>query len=449
MNNTQEHDIASYDDKCQPCLNSTNNHYHSTPISYHHTDNITKRKKPNIKCNLPISNSFELLSDDSEEYEAIPSKSSTKYSYSSLPNTTTQRRNISCPALQLNTDIIDDLKERIRSLEEKLQTTENELDNQLSENHALGKKILEYERKIAKLSHICHSSNKSRSTKTKRNNYSKTRLDFSRQIPYQQSNQEHINFVPNSEEDLESKNNNRSLTMTCNHSPMGATRILDKDKNKNNSISTNKANICILSSNKYNKTLSTIENVLSERFQLIHHLKPNCGIMELLQGITSKLNNYTFEDYCVVFIGDEDFISSKDNFGLVSCIKEALRKIQHTNIILCLPTYRFNRHIFNGRVESFSNMLYWDPEIHDYAYLLDTNLNLDYSNHLYRGYSGLIKSKALRIISEDLERLILHVGNHNLSRPKYVCPNSNSNYNADTFFRQDMVETPNERDTTK
>lgn len=441
MNTNQDHDIASYDDKCQPCLNSPNNHYHSTPISYHHTDNITRRKKSNIKCNLPMSNSFELLSDDDEEYEAIPSKSSTDYSYSSLPNTTTQRKNISCPALQLNTDKIDDLKERIRSLEEKLQITENELDNQLSENHALGRKILEYERKVAKLSHICHSPNKPRCTKTKRNSYNKTRLDFSRQISYQQSNQEHITFVPNTEEDLESKNNNRPLTKTCNHSPMRATSI-HKDKNKNNS--TNKANICILSSNKYNKTLSTIEDVLSERFQLIHYLKPNCGIMELLQGITSKLDNYTFEDYCVVFIGDEDFKSSKDYFGLVLCIKEALQKIQHTNIILCLPTYRFNKHIFNGRVESFNNMLYWDPEIHEYAYLLDTNLNLDYSKHLYRAYSGLVKSRALRIISEDLGRLILHVGNHHLSHPK-----SNYNYNADTFFRQDMLGAPNERGTGK
>lgn len=340
---------------------------------------------------------------------------------------------------------MEELKNRIRILEDKLEITEHELDNQLSENHALGKKILEYERKVAKLSHICQSTHKSThlsnstGTRTKTKRYNKTNLDLSRLSPYRQKSRgENIILVPDSKEEKKRGENNKSINSLHNltHSPLVVTSNPDKNKTNTNS---DKANICVLSSNKYNKTLSTIENVLSENHHIIHYLKPNCGIKELLHDIVTKVYNYTYKDYCVVFIGDEDFMSSEDHFKLITYIKDALRKIQHTNVILCLPTYRLNKHIFNGRVESFSNMLYWDPEMHDYAYLLDTNLNLEYNHHMYRAPSGLIKSKALRIISEDLNQLILLIK----KRISHSCNNLNCNNNK--FFRQDTgFPTPND-----
>lgn len=430
--------------KCGLSTDSPNEHFHSTPISQHDVDNITRRRKPSIECNVPISNSFELLSDNDEEQSL--SESSTSHLYSSLPNTSTQRKNISCPTLQLNSDIIEELKNKILILEDKLEITEHELDNQLSENHALGKKILEYERKVAKLSHICHSTHKSThlssstGTRTKTKHHNKTNLDLSRLSPYRQKRRENIILALDSKEEKKSGENNKSITSLHNltHPPLVVTS--NSDKNKTNTVtSSDKTNICVLSSNKYNKTLPTIENVLSENHHIIHYLKPNCGIKELLRGIVTKVYNYTHKDYCVVFIGDEDFTSSHDHFKLITYIKDALRKIQHTNVILCLPTYRLNKHIFNGRVESFSNMLYWDPEIHDYAYLLDTNLNLEYNHHMYRVPSGLIKSKALRTISVDLKQLISLIK----KRISHSCSNLNCNNNA--FFRQDTgFPTPND-----
>lgn len=424
--------------RCQPCINSPNYLSHSTPVSHHLADNVTQRKKPNVQCNLPINNSFELLSDHEEEDQEITSKMSTTYSYSSLPNVSiTQRKNTSCPALQLNSDIIEDLKEKIRSLETKLEITENELENQLSENHILGKKILEYEHKVAKLSHICQSTHKSNcnSTRSKQKIYNKTRLDLSRTSTYQRKTRVETSFGPDHIEE----NRDKSLTsfQTFNNSPLHVNS--DSEKKKTNALTTSpiKANICVLSSNGYNKTLSTLDDMLSEHFHIIHYLKTNCGIKELLHGIETKVVNYTYRDYCIVFIGDYDFTSSKDYFELTNYIKNALQKIQHTNVILCLPTYRLNKHIFNGRVESFSNMLYWDSVIHEYAYLLDTNLNLHYSRHMYRGHTGIIKTNALRIISKDLKRMILHIKKYHISLP---C--GNPNCNDDTFFRRDFLESP-------
>lgn len=178
------------------------------------------------------------------------------------------------------------------------------------------------------------------------------------------------------------------------------------------SLHKNKNSICIISSNKYNKTRSVMEDTLGDQYHIFHYLKPNCGIIELLRNIEYTVTNYTYDDFCVIFVGDDDFLTTKSSFKLCSEIKEALLKIQHTNIILCLPTFRFQKHtnlLFNWRVESFNNQLYWDRELHDYAYLLDTNLHLEYSNYMYRPVTGLIKTNALRIISTDLKQLIIDI----------------------------------------
>lgn len=425
--------------KCQQCINSPNYTSHSTPVSYHHIDHVTKRRKQiEVQCNLHTSNSFELLSDNDGQDEEIELKPSTTCSYSSLPNLSAQHKNISCPVLQLNNEIVEDLKEKIRSLEKQLEITEYELENQLSENHVLGKKILEYENKISKLSHICRSPHKSSysSTQAKTKSYKKkNRADLSR-TPFERKDRDDIIHMPESNKYID-KDHNELLTIV----PHVNSSLLDTSspvKKRTNAIPTNlnKTNICVLSSNKYNKTLSTFENVLTGDYHVVHYLKPYCGIKELLDGIEIKVQNYTYRDFCIVFVGDENFMTSQDHFKLINHIKEALQKIQHTNVILCLPTYRLNKHIFNGRVESFSNILYRDSQVHDYAYLLDTNLNLQYNHGMYRAYSGIIKTSALRVIFKDLQGLIILIEKHHISFP-YANPFCNDG----TFFRQGLLDT--------
>lgn len=428
---------------------------HSTPTTQSHnqTDNVTQRRRRNVQCHLPTSNSFELLSDNDEgeaQISQISQSSSTSLTYSSLPNISTLHRTVSCPALQLNNDIIKDLQDKIKLLETKLEITENELDNQLSENYALENKISKCELKIAKLSRICQLTHKEKctSSKSKSRIGNKTGFDFSK---HSSGISEDTTLVSSKKVTVNKRiNESHTSPQVCQtHSPLSNSSITgNHNTNKIDSPTTilKKGNVCILSSNTYNKTLSTFEDVLSEHYNTIHYLKSHCGIKDLLRGIESKVNGYTYNDYCVILLGDKDFTSSKDYFELISYIKEELQKIQHTNIILCSPTYKLYKNIFNGRVESFNNMLYWDPEIHEYAHILDTNLHLEYNHHMFRSYSGYIKPNALRTIFEDIKRLIVKINKRLKFRP-YSSSNSNPNRNDPTFFRQDMLVTTD--DTTR
>lgn len=106
-------------------------------------ENITQRQK--CKVNVSTENSFIALSDE-EEVE-----SSLAYS----PNTDINR---SFSTLQLNyKEEINELKLKIKKLEEKLAIADNEISNLASENYTLTKKLAENELKISQLTHICKS----------------------------------------------------------------------------------------------------------------------------------------------------------------------------------------------------------------------------------------------------------------------------------------------------
>lgn len=51
-----------------------------------------------------------------------------------------------------------ELKMKVTSLETKLQSADNQIDNLLEENLSLNKKLLSYEKKIEMLSRICIST---------------------------------------------------------------------------------------------------------------------------------------------------------------------------------------------------------------------------------------------------------------------------------------------------
>lgn len=405
--------------KCRTCQNLSNeNRSHSTPINHsqatlitEHINNITQRKPKSI-CNIPTSNSYELLSDCDEKSEQ--NTSPTQCSFGSLPETTTHLKNNSCPELTLNNHVIQDLLMKVETLELKLKSTENELDKQLEENYTLEKRNAKLELKIEKLSHICKSTQKpNNSPMNKKSRCRKrTKIDFS-QLTYQDTTFTEV---------LNNQPENSSTAKSVSVSPVKNAESLHKNKNK----------ICVISSNKYNKTRSVMENTLGDQYNIFHYLKPNCGIVELLRNIEFTVNNFTYDDFCVIFVGDDDFHVTKNFSKLCTEIKNALLKIQHTNIILCLPTFRFQKHsnlLFNWRVESFNNQLYWDQDLHDYTYLLDTNLHLDYSNYMYRPVTGLIKTNALRIISSDLKRLMNDIRYAREPTPIYNYDQSNK------FFR--------------
>lgn len=163
--------------------------------------------------------------------------------------------------------------------------------------------------------------------------------------------------------------------------------------------------ICIISTNKSNKVLSIAEEKISN-YNIYHHLKTNCGIQQLLKGIKNMLKDYTKEDFCIILIGEDDFKTTNDYFDLIYDIRNNLKEIDNTNIILCLPTFKFNSssNLFNWRVENFANLLYLDIMTHLHAYLLDSNLHLSYDSSMFSNLTGRLNNNGMRTIFDDIKR---------------------------------------------
>lgn len=96
---------------------------------------------------------------------------------------------------------------------------------------------------------------------------------------------------------------------------------------------------------------------------------PNVGVLHMLDGIDTKAHNMTGKDYCVILIGETDFKVSNDYKELILGLRIQLQKIQHTNVLLCYPTYRYGWYtsLFNSRVECFIRLLERDVQTFQYA----------------------------------------------------------------------------------
>lgn len=167
-------------------------------------------------------------------------------------------------------------------------------------------------------------------------------------------------------------------------------------------------NVCIISSNKRNKVITTARSSL-QNSKLCHFLVPNVGLRQLLVNLENKVQNYTLYNSCIIMIGENDFEISMDYKNLVNILRTELLKIQHTNVFICLPTFRqglYKSLLFNQRVETFNNLLYLDNLKYEYAYVIDSNRNLTYDNDMFTTYKGTLNNRGLRQIFSDLNGLM-------------------------------------------
>lgn len=172
-----------------------------------------------------------------------------------------------------------------------------------------------------------------------------------------------------------------------------------------------KNQLYILSTNKYNKLLTVAEKTFTE-FDICHYLMPNCGISQLLHNIKSKIASFTMEDYCVIMIGEEDFRTTEKYFNILKKIRETLQLVTNTNVLICSPIYRcglFN-DMYNWRVEHFNKLLYKDIKKHKYAYLIDSNINLEYyDDTVFRNRSGIINDNGLSTVFASVHKKICEI----------------------------------------
>lgn len=203
---------------------------------------------------------------------------------------------------------------------------------------------------------------------------------------------------------------------------------------KSNVPSINKNKLCIISSNKTCNIRSIAENSFPH-LSICHYLSTNCGLQQLLSNLNVKLTNYTLEDYCIIFIGEKDFIKSNNYSELVTYVRETLMNINHTNVILCLPTYKCNNFsvMYNWRIEMFSYLLYHDTQIYKYATLLDSNLSLAYDYSMFSKYTGALNNHGMTVIFDDLMYCVSNLAS-------YSCASEDSVYEKDklsTIYHKD------------
>lgn len=170
-------------------------------------------------------------------------------------------------------------------------------------------------------------------------------------------------------------------------------------------------NVILSSSNSRNPILQLAEKTVGVDSKICHHKYVSGGIMEQLSHIEKQTKALTKHDFFVLIVGEKEFETSKKYYELIIFIREELKKIQHTNVIICLPTYRCNEYsnIYNRRVETFNSLLYMDNLSHKYAYILDSNKNLEYDISMFLDTKGTINDKGMKIIFDDLSTLIKHI----------------------------------------
>lgn len=296
------------------------------------------------------------------------------------------------------------LESEIKLLKQQLQTAHEEIINLNLENSQLKTDILELQKK----QEICHKVTKSLKYDCVT---PKRKKDKSTTLSKTLATTKPTTSAKNGDVSNPGKLISVSTQTTPKFNSSNKAKKSPKARGKlSNNVSKStkpKSKICIISSNNTNKILRTAEDTLPNS-SILHYSSPGAGISYLLEKTQKNVKDFTMDDYCIIMIGEEDFLTTNNYIDLVYLIREELQKIKHTNVILCVPTFKCNEHsdLFNWRIETFNSALYMDLQEHKHAHALDTNLNLTYDNNMFHRYSGQINNYGTKVVFDDLAKLI-------------------------------------------
>ena len=343
-----------------------------------------------VKVNVPTENSFQALSDES---------------YNSLYSIAGDTLNRSCPDMRTNNSlIIQELRAKVENLDNKLGSADDQIEILLSENYKLQEKNNEYKKQIAYLTKICRTP---------------SRLPKNTSLKTLQNTQ--ISPISVCDSGSTGRPSHKSSTKKLSKPTAQKKLSLEVDVNleqsnipcksvkqfEYNTIEKQKPNMCIISSEKKNSILKAAFSTFCD-FKICHYCTPNGDTKQLINGIDKKLKTFTMDDYCVIFLGESDFIETRNYTELVEFIRLELLKVQNTNIIICVPTFKLNPHalLYNKRIETFNKILDNSNLIHKYVYILDSNKNLDYTTKNFDIRDGILNNKGLIVIFNDLKKFM-------------------------------------------
>lgn len=434
-----QHLQAESSTQCSPIKGNV-----SSPPSNYQSANSTP-SQDNITLRKPMQLRLALAPDSKEELEARISATGISFDsnqsrYSDDLNTETildtYDQNRSCPIIATTTsELLAEYTDKIHHLELRLQSAEHEIEKLILENGTLRKQIQDNDHTIKNLTRICTSTSKKPKRKMTRKNWNDLKLDLNQSDENDISKtitnnviQSEVNRAPR-EHSRGRKNSSRSKSEGHHNEspPQEETNTSTPIKTNSNPATADdeKLQLCILSNQRNNHILNAVDYAFDRNVRYCHFVTPNKSVTGLLSNLEQKLQNFTMDDYCVIYIGEQDINESDNGIQLVNCIRDSLMKITHTNKIICLPTYVCGSLIYNYKVELFGNLLAMDMQSNDYAYLFDTNRDLTLD--MFSNNTGKITKFGIRSAFVSLKKFILNLKDVSL------VPASNSAYLTDTI----------------
>lgn len=358
-------------------------------------------------------------------------------------------------SLRDNSAIISDLTDQNKTLTMQLLSAHQEIENLNNENFRLKSDLQEIIKKVNTYKKICSTPTKKSITPSRKskplhqNDMSSclTNNDVSLESRVHSENTlrvinkatQTVYTCSNLSERSISTSHNKTLNQNMKEQTIQSTPQIDTDiggtrdislQNCTNKKSLNtlspplKHNICVISSELSNRIYTMSEGTHLRNYNMCHYRTPKCGIEHILRNIENKVRNFTCSDYCIIFIGEEDFKKTNKYIELVALIREKLLQLNHTNFIICLPTFKYMDNfniMYNSRIDTFNNLIYMDVQTYSYAFILDSNLNLPYTHDTYNHWHGNLNNKGFNIVISDLQELILDLDNVNTAQPIVDC----------------------------
>lgn len=312
--------------------------------------NVTKRKK--FVINVSTENSFSSLSEEDDLTTSI---------------------NRSCPDIgQNNHYSFEEMQEKLKKLEEKLQSAELEIINLLTENSELQKKMKEYEFDIKKLRSICltpkrdatfsKNINEKSALKSKKKSLKRRTLDFSTQEPNSSFSQSNVDQKTDSNgTPMESKHNKQQVLPDCqalpekvqkhahhnqrhdnfhkNNNLIIYKRQFQEDYENRKSLSLPKRKLIIVSDQR-GKTLGMcLNDVYGEYLDIFCYTMPGSSTKELLRSARNLNLKLSKDDFIALITGVNDFNPNEIFCNLYYSVQE----LQNTNVLLSQIPY--NRYL--------------------------------------------------------------------------------------------------------
>lgn len=265
-------------------------------------DNITQRNKQKV---IPVDYSLEESLSDEADFasQGSPMQSQTNRSFSELQPT--------------GTYLIEDLKDKIRTLKERLEIAENEIENLLTLNNDLTKLNNKYELRINQLSLICKSSASSPKINTNIKKNKANRI-INMNLSTAQPENEENNDQNRKDSDLNRESTPSPLkpehrqSILQSHSDLNPTAPTEvaSDISNNNTKQTKDKRIFIIGDEQLRGLAATIAKTRSGKWNDVY--KPFALIMsgatstEILEKCNSVLPGLNSNDVVILGCGSHD-----------------------------------------------------------------------------------------------------------------------------------------------